>query len=112
MVSLPIGAVRLTQTFVHSDPPRKNELEQMRGLIQREISRVQQRVIDAKVQMVIATSGTAAALSGLYSKRGDEDGVAKPVAVPQPAHFKNREGAEPAQPDSAAGAAGHRSQAR
>ena len=50
MVSLPIGAVRLTQTFLHSDPPRKNELEQMRGLIQREISRVQQRMLDAKVQ--------------------------------------------------------------
>ena len=26
MVSLPIGAVRLTQTFMHHDPPKKNEL--------------------------------------------------------------------------------------
>jgi exopolyphosphatase / guanosine-5'-triphosphate,3'-diphosphate pyrophosphatase len=85
MVSLPIGAVRLTQTFAHSDPPRKNELEQMRGLIQREISRVQQRVIEAKVQAVVATSGTAAALSGLYRKRSDGDGDSKPTAVPQSA---------------------------
>jgi exopolyphosphatase/guanosine-5'-triphosphate,3'-diphosphate pyrophosphatase len=88
MVSLPIGAVRLTQTFAHSDPPRKNELEQMRGLIQREISRVQQRVIDAKVQAVLATSGTAAALSGLYTERGDGNNASKPVAVPQTAVSK------------------------
>ncbi len=87
MVSLPIGAVRLTQTFIHSDPPRKNELEQMRGFIQREISRVQQRVIESGVQAVIATSGTAAALSGLYTQRGDGNG-SKPVAVPQAAISK------------------------
>ena len=86
MVSLPIGAVRLTQTFLHSDPPRKRELEQMRGLIQREISRVQKRVLDADVQTAIATSGTAAALSNYYSGRGDDP--SKPAAVPQPALSK------------------------
>ncbi len=48
MVSLPIGAVRLTQTFLHHDPPKKNELEQMRGFVQREISRIQRRIRDAK----------------------------------------------------------------
>src|SRR5271165_98122 len=82
MVSLPIGAVRLTQTFVHSDPPRNNELEQMRALIQREISRVQQRVIGSKVQGVLATSGTAAALSGLYNE-GEGADESKLPAVPQ-----------------------------
>src|SRR5262249_11316361 len=81
MVSLPIGAVRLTQTFLHSDPPRKNELEQMRALIQREIARVRSRVLDARVQTLIATSGTAAALSNYYSGRGDDP--SKPAAVPQ-----------------------------
>ncbi len=88
MVSLPIGAVRLTQTFVHSDPPRKNELEQMRGLIQREIARVQRRVIEAKVQAVLATSGTPAALSALYSERGEEADSSKSPAVPQAAISK------------------------
>jgi exopolyphosphatase/guanosine-5'-triphosphate,3'-diphosphate pyrophosphatase len=86
MVSLPIGAVRLTQTFLQSDPPRKTELEQMRALIQREISRVQKRVLDAEVQTVIATSGTAAALSNYYSGRGDDP--SKPAAVPQEALSK------------------------
>jgi exopolyphosphatase/guanosine-5'-triphosphate,3'-diphosphate pyrophosphatase len=86
MVSLPIGAVRLTQTFLHADPPRKNELEQMRALIEREIARVLQRIVDARVQNVIATSGTAAALSNYYVGRGDEG--SKPAAVPQEALSK------------------------
>ncbi len=86
MVSLPIGAVRLTQAFMHSDPPRKKELEAMRSLIQREIGRVQNRILDAQVQTAIATSGTAAALSNYYSGRGDDP--SKPAAVPQEALSK------------------------
>jgi len=86
MVSLPIGAVRLTQTFLHSDPPGRNELEQMRSLIRRDIARVKMRLIEAKVQRVIATSGTAAALSNYYSGRGDYP--SKPAAVPATALSK------------------------
>src|SRR5271165_1276557 len=72
MVSLPIGAVRLTQAFLHHDPPKKNELEQMRGLVRREIGRIEKRIREARVQTAIATSGTPAALSGLYQAKGDE----------------------------------------
>jgi len=72
MVSLPIGAVRLTQTFMHHDPPRRNELEQMRGLVRREIARIRKRIWEAKVQTAVATSGTPAALSGLYNAKVDE----------------------------------------
>src|SRR5215471_4326835 len=36
-VSLPLGAVRLTNEFLHHDPPRKGELKQMRGFIGREV---------------------------------------------------------------------------
>src|SRR6266404_8346010 len=62
-VSLPLGAVRLTNDFVHHDPPRKPELRQMRGLIAREIGRVATRIIKARPKVVIATSGTAEALA-------------------------------------------------
>ena len=79
MVSLPIGAVRLTQTFLHHDPPRKNELEQLRGLVRREITRIQKRIREAKVQTAVATSGTPAALSSLYQAKLDE---ARPHTVP------------------------------
>ncbi len=82
MVSLPIGAVRLTQTFLHHDPPKKNELEQMRGFVQREVSRIQRRIREAKVQTVIATSGTPAALSGLYEAKVRGYDESKPHTVP------------------------------
>src|SRR5580693_1405580 len=48
MVSLPIGAVRLTQTFLQTDPPKRAELQQMRSVIQREVSRIKKRIVDAK----------------------------------------------------------------
>src|SRR5271165_1920904 len=88
MVSLPIGAVRLTQMFLHHDPPRENELEQMRGLVQREVSRVQKRIRDARVQVAIATSGTPAALSGLYEAKVRGYDETKPHTVPHPAVSK------------------------
>jgi exopolyphosphatase/guanosine-5'-triphosphate,3'-diphosphate pyrophosphatase len=73
MVSLPIGAVRLTQAFMHHDPPKRNELEQMRALVRREIGRIQKRIREAKVQAAFATSGTPAALSGLYRAKVDDE---------------------------------------
>ena len=80
MVSLPIGAVRLTQSFLHHDPPQDNELDQMRGLVRREIARIQQRIRAAGIQTAIATSGTPAALSGLYQAKLDES---RPHTVPR-----------------------------
>ena len=83
MVSLPIGAVRLTQTFLHHDPPKKTELEQMRLFVQREITRIQQRITEAHMQSVIATSGTPAALGGLYEAKVGGYDESKPHTVPQ-----------------------------
>jgi exopolyphosphatase/guanosine-5'-triphosphate,3'-diphosphate pyrophosphatase len=62
-VSLPLGAVRLTNDFVHHDPPRKSEMRQLRGLIVREVGRIAPRVTHARPKVVIATSGTAEALA-------------------------------------------------
>ena len=84
MVSLPIGAVRLTQMFLHHDPPWVVELEAMRTVIQREVSRIKKRILDAKVQATIATSGTPAALSDLYGATLHE-GSGKPNTVPRSA---------------------------
>src|SRR5271166_3616225 len=88
MVSLPIGAVRLTKTFLHHDPPKKNELEQMRGIIQREVSRILKRITAAKLQTTIATSGTPAALSSLHAANVREYDASKPQTVPQAAVVK------------------------
>jgi len=71
-VSLPLGAVRLTDEFLPHDPPRKGELKRLRGFIAREINRVAVRIAGARIQNVIATSGTAAALAAvaIHMRRG------------------------------------------
>lgn len=66
-VSLPLGAVRLSNEFLRHDPPRKGELTQLRGFITREVNKVVDRITTAKVKNVIATSGTAAALASVAS---------------------------------------------
>jgi exopolyphosphatase/guanosine-5'-triphosphate,3'-diphosphate pyrophosphatase len=62
-VSLPLGAVRLTDEFLGHDPPRKGELKRLSGFIAREVGRITSRIVAARVKNVIATSGTAAALA-------------------------------------------------
>jgi len=66
-VSLPLGAVRLTDEFLGHDPPRKGELKRLRGFIAREVDRISHRITSARVKNVIATSGTAAALASTAS---------------------------------------------
>jgi exopolyphosphatase/guanosine-5'-triphosphate,3'-diphosphate pyrophosphatase len=66
-VSVPLGAVRLTDEFLHHDPPRKGELKRLQGFVTREVNRIASRVVMAKVKSVIATSGTAAALAAAAS---------------------------------------------
>jgi len=72
-VSLPLGAVRLSNEFLSHDPPRKGELKQLRGFIAREVNRIAGRIAAARVKNVIATSGTAAALAAVAShlRRGN-----------------------------------------
>lgn len=66
-VSVPLGAVRLTDEFLRHDPPRKGELKRMQGFVAREVNRIAPRVVTARVKNVIATSGTAAALAAVAS---------------------------------------------
>ncbi|MGA8043342.1 MAG: Ppx/GppA phosphatase family protein [Terracidiphilus sp.] len=62
-VSLPIGAVRLTEEFLTADPPSAEGLAQMRRLISRELRRAHRKIQPHAIAQVIATSGTAAALA-------------------------------------------------
>ncbi|MBS1805050.1 MAG: Ppx/GppA family phosphatase [Acidobacteria bacterium] len=61
-ISLPLGAVRLTEQFLQADPVSPEDLASMRRLIARELRRAHRKIQPGKVQLVIATSGTAAAL--------------------------------------------------
>ena len=62
-VSLPLGAVRLTEEFLTEDPPGAEGLVQMKQLIGRELRRARRRIPAERISLVIATSGTAAALA-------------------------------------------------
>jgi exopolyphosphatase/guanosine-5'-triphosphate,3'-diphosphate pyrophosphatase len=79
-VSLPLGAVRLTNEFFRHDPPRKAELQRLRGFTAREIGRIARRIARARPKMVVATSGTAASLAAvchaLYKTKEPRAGMA------------------------------------
>jgi exopolyphosphatase/guanosine-5'-triphosphate,3'-diphosphate pyrophosphatase len=63
MVSLPLGAVRLQQAFLPSDPPAKEDVGRLKQYIDRELKRVERKLGTPRIPLVIATSGTAAALA-------------------------------------------------
>jgi exopolyphosphatase/guanosine-5'-triphosphate,3'-diphosphate pyrophosphatase len=62
-ISLPLGAVRLTEQFLTGDPAPKDGLARMHRVIARELRRAHRRIQPGRAPLVIATSGTAAALS-------------------------------------------------
>ena len=62
-ISVPLGAVRLTEEFLAVDPAAPEDLARMRRLIARELRRAHRRIQPGRVPLVVATSGTAAALS-------------------------------------------------
>ena len=77
-VSLPLGAVRLTQDFLRADPASEEELARMKQFISRELRRAHRRIQPGPVSLVIATSGTAAALSEAAAALNKENS-AKPT---------------------------------
>src|SRR5256885_8293867 len=83
-VSLPLGAVRLTNEFLRHDPPRKSELKRLRGFVEREVSRVAGRVVAARVRVVVATSGTAAALAAVANHLQKNSGTRPAGSVSRP----------------------------
>ena len=78
-ISLPLGAVRLSNEFLRHDPVRKGELKRLRGFVAREVNRIADRIAGAKVKNVIATSGTAAALAAVASHLRRGAGRQRPV---------------------------------
>jgi exopolyphosphatase/guanosine-5'-triphosphate,3'-diphosphate pyrophosphatase len=63
MVSLPLGAVRLQQEFLRTDPPTKEDIARLKQFVDRELRRAERKLGTPRVSLVIATSGTAAALA-------------------------------------------------
>jgi exopolyphosphatase/guanosine-5'-triphosphate,3'-diphosphate pyrophosphatase len=86
MVSLPLGAVRLQQEFLRGDPPEKQDVARLKQFIDRELRRAERKLGRPHVGLVIATSGTAAALAqasaALYAKRPPRKSPAAKGAKP------------------------------
>ena len=78
-VSVPLGAVRLTEEFLSVDPASPEDLARMRRLIAREMRRAHRRIQPGRVQQVIATSGTAAALAEASAANAAKWGKSKSV---------------------------------
>ena len=73
-ISLPLGAVRLTKEFIPTDPPTQTELPRLKQFIDRELRKAERRFGELKVSLVIATSGTAAALWEASKSKPDAKG--------------------------------------
>jgi exopolyphosphatase / guanosine-5'-triphosphate,3'-diphosphate pyrophosphatase len=63
MASMPLGAVRLQEEFITTDPPAKEDVARLKQYIDRELKKAERKVGVARAALVIATSGTAAALA-------------------------------------------------
>jgi len=63
MSSMSLGAVRLTEEFLQTDPPAKEDVARLKQFIDRELRKAEKKVGAPRVGLVIATSGTAAALA-------------------------------------------------
>src|SRR5262245_59539065 len=61
-VSRPLGAVRLTEVFMKADPPGQVEIQRMLKFIDEKLEVAVKRIGPVRVDRVIATSATAAAL--------------------------------------------------
>ena len=81
--SKPLGAVRLTELFLKSDPPDPREIERMRRYIQERIAGAAARFSASKIDRMIATSATAAATVCAVNRVGAPSAT-KPTGVPPP----------------------------
>lgn len=64
MASLSLGAVRLQQEFLQTDPAPREDIARLKQYIDRELKRIERKISTIpRGALVIATSGTAAALA-------------------------------------------------
>jgi exopolyphosphatase/guanosine-5'-triphosphate,3'-diphosphate pyrophosphatase len=80
LFSLPLGAVRLTESFFTSDPPRPREIRCLRELVQEKLKPVVRRIEKEKFTMAFGIGGTVTALAETDTRVGG-DGDAKSGAL-------------------------------
>jgi exopolyphosphatase/guanosine-5'-triphosphate,3'-diphosphate pyrophosphatase len=74
-LSRPLGAVRLTEVFLKTDPPTETEMRRLRKFIEEKFEPAMRRISQFEFHRVIATSATAAAIVSAINRvrRADRD---------------------------------------
>jgi len=82
LYSVKLGAVRLTDQFVKSDPVKPKALRALRDEIRSLLERPERELRGALWQQATGTSGTILAVGGALRRLGESDGKAQSAAAP------------------------------
>jgi exopolyphosphatase/guanosine-5'-triphosphate,3'-diphosphate pyrophosphatase len=89
LFSLPLGAVRITETVFTTDPPRNREIKDLRALVQEKLKPVVRRVEKEKFTMAFGIGGTVTALAETDTRvGGDGDTKTSSLAILRRARLK------------------------
>ncbi len=83
LFSLKLGAVRLTERYFHSDPPKPKQLSNLKAEVHAAFERPRRELRDAPWQQASGTSGTILAIGGALRDIGNGDRKAQPVQPPE-----------------------------
>jgi len=72
LFSLPLGAVRLTEQFIDSNPPEKNALRDLKRFVEQRLRPVAKRILKEKYRMAFGSGGTITALADTDAHLGAE----------------------------------------
>jgi exopolyphosphatase/guanosine-5'-triphosphate,3'-diphosphate pyrophosphatase len=72
LFSLPLGAVRLTEEFVATDPPRNKEIKNLQQYVEHKLGAVARRVEKEKFTMAFGSGGTITALAETDTRVGGD----------------------------------------
>lgn len=84
LFSLPLGAVRLTERFMTSDPPRNKDLKSLRCFAENALQRVVRRIRKEKFTMVFGSAGTITTLADTDTRLTGETKVGSLTVLRRP----------------------------
>jgi exopolyphosphatase/guanosine-5'-triphosphate,3'-diphosphate pyrophosphatase len=84
LFSLPLGAVRLSERFLPTDPPRHKELRDLRAYVEKQLRGVARRVRKEKFTMVFGSAGTITTLADTDTRLTGETKVGSLTVLRKP----------------------------
>jgi exopolyphosphatase/guanosine-5'-triphosphate,3'-diphosphate pyrophosphatase len=84
LFSLPLGAVRLTERFLTSDPPRNKDIKNLSCFIEKELRKVVRRIRKEKFTMVFGSAGTITTLADTDTRLTGETKVGSLTVLRRP----------------------------